>query len=125
MASPAEQEHKLKQFEGLTEEYMEKIIELGYIMMFAAASPVRYVFPLLIWPFHRAPTLPLSVLHTHARARAHTHTHQHEHTHALYVRYLPPGFVDRDRHACALACVCVRVCTYVRVCMCVEYSFWA
>ena len=91
MASPAEQEHKLKQFEGLTEEYMEKIIELGYIMMFAAASPVRYVFPLLIWPFHRAPTLPLSVLHTHARARAHTHTRKKDRERARTPTFLPEG----------------------------------
>jgi hypothetical protein len=39
--SPAEIEGKLSQFGGLTEAYLDKMMELGYIMMFAAACPVR------------------------------------------------------------------------------------
>jgi len=39
--SPAEIEDKLSQFGGLTEPYLDKMMELGYIMMFAAACPVR------------------------------------------------------------------------------------
>ena len=47
VVSQAEQEHKLAHFGGLTEEYLEKIIEIGYIMMFAAACPLLALFALL------------------------------------------------------------------------------
>jgi len=36
----AEEEQKLADFEGLTEEYLQQMIELGYVMLFSAACPV-------------------------------------------------------------------------------------
>ena len=38
--SQAEQEFMSEKFFGLNETYLEKIIELGYIMMFAALCPL-------------------------------------------------------------------------------------